>query len=50
MVNPKKYCTTMVNSLHPKYSDIFYNVTTLKINPYLQGILNYKERLRHITK
>ncbi len=50
MVNPKKYCMTMVNSLHLKYSDIFYNVTTLKINPYLQDILNYKERLRHITK
>ena len=26
----------MVNSLHPKYSDVFYNVTTLKINPYCQ--------------
>jgi hypothetical protein len=25
----------MVNSLHPKYSDVFYNVITLKINPYL---------------
>ena len=47
---PKKYCMTMVNSLHLKYSDIFYNVTTLKINPYLQDILNYRERLRRITR
>ena len=32
---------TMVNSLHLKYSDIFYNVITLKTNLYLPDILNY---------
>jgi hypothetical protein len=28
----------MVSTLHLKYSDIFYNVTTLKTNPYLPDI------------
>ena len=47
---PIKVMYTMVNSLHLKYSDIFYNVTTLKTNQYLPDIHNYKEKLRHTTK
>ena len=41
MENLTKYCMTMVISLHLKYSDIFYNVITLKTNLYLPDILNY---------
>ncbi|MFB5600149.1 MAG: transposase family protein [Nitrososphaeraceae archaeon] len=33
-----------------KYSDIFYNVITLKINPFLHGIHNYKVKLWYITR
>jgi hypothetical protein len=32
------------------YSDIFYNVITLKINLYLLDILNYKVKLRNTTR
>ena len=32
----------MVNNLNPKYSDVFYNIITLKTNPYLHPQLQGK--------
>ena len=40
----------MVNSLHLKYSNIFYNVITLKINPYLPDIHNYRVKIEAYNK
>ena len=50
MENLTKYYMTMVNSLHLKYSYIFYNVITLKTNLYLPDIHNYKVKIEAYNK